>query len=133
MEGRKKTPAREPERHPTVGEGLVEAFEEIAAHLRGEVALEGRPYVPEAELTPARIRDIRKSVGSRKAFEAMTGIPSGTMEGYELGRLAGRGHPRPAEGYRDGTRRGAPCAWERGPGSLIRQREGRRYQNTQAP
>ncbi|MGU3492694.1 helix-turn-helix domain-containing protein [Xanthobacteraceae bacterium A53D] len=73
----------------SVGDGLIEAFEEIAAHLRGEVKMEGYDFVPPPELTPARIRQIRETVaGTRKGFEALTGIPSRTIEGYELGRRA---------------------------------------------
>jgi putative transcriptional regulator len=89
MAGRKKISAAETERHPSVGEGLIEAFEELAAHLRGEkTGVESYTFIPSDELTPARIRGIRESVGSRAAFAKMTGIPAGTIEGYERGRRA---------------------------------------------
>jgi hypothetical protein len=45
-----------------VGADLVEAFEEMAAHLRGEVEVESYE-VPANVLTPARIREIRRKVG----------------------------------------------------------------------
>lgn len=89
MASRKKTPAPEMERNPTIGEGLIEAFAELAAHLRGEeTGIESYEFTPPDELTPARIRDIRESFGSRVAFAALTGIPAGTIEGYERGRRA---------------------------------------------
>ena len=44
-----------------VGDDLVEAFEEMAAFLRGEV--EAETYeMPDDALTPSRIRDIRRKV-----------------------------------------------------------------------
>ena len=69
-----------------VGADLVEAFEEIAAHLRGEIEVEGYE-VPEGVLTPERIREIRRKVArSTKAFEAEFHISARTMESYEQGR-----------------------------------------------
>ena len=69
-----------------VGDDLVEAFEEMAAHLRGEMALEAHE-VPDIALTPARIKAIRTKVASStKAFERLFGIPARTMESYEQGR-----------------------------------------------
>ena len=68
-----------------VGADLVEAFEEIAAHLRGEIEVGGYE-VPESVLTPERIREIRRKVArSTKAFEAEFHISARTME-YEQGR-----------------------------------------------
>jgi putative transcriptional regulator len=69
-----------------VGDDLVEAFEEMAAHLRGEIELDAH-VVPDASLTPARIKAIRSKVASStKAFERLFGIPARTMESYEQGR-----------------------------------------------
>jgi putative transcriptional regulator len=69
-----------------VGADLVEAFEEIAAHLRGEIEVESYE-VPENVLTPERIRKIRRKVArSTKAFEAEFRISARTMESYEQGR-----------------------------------------------
>jgi putative transcriptional regulator len=69
-----------------VGADLVEAFEEIAAHLRGEIEVESYE-VPEDVLTPERIREIRRKVArSTKAFEAEFRISARTMESYEQGR-----------------------------------------------
>lgn len=69
-----------------VGADLVEAFEEIAAHLRGEIEVESYE-VPEDVLTPERIREIRRKVArSTKAFEAEFHISARTMESYEQGR-----------------------------------------------
>lgn len=69
-----------------VGADLVEAFEEMSAHLRGEVQAEGYE-LPASTLTPARIRAIRRSVASStKAFETQFRIPARTIEAYEQGR-----------------------------------------------
>jgi putative transcriptional regulator len=69
-----------------VGADLVEAFEEMAAHLRGEIEVEGYE-VPADVLTPGRIRQIRRRVASStKAFEAEFHISARTMESYEQGR-----------------------------------------------
>jgi putative transcriptional regulator len=69
-----------------VGADLVEAFEEMAAHLRGEVEAESYD-VPQDALTPERIRAIRRSVAtSTRAFEAEFGVSARTMESYEQGR-----------------------------------------------
>ena len=65
---------------------LVEAFEEMAAHLPGEIEVESYE-VPADVLTPARIREIRRKVArSTKAFEAEFQISARTMESYEQGR-----------------------------------------------
>lgn len=69
-----------------VGADLVEAFEEMAAHLRGEVEVESYE-VPADALTPQRIKQIRRKVApSTKAFEAEFHISARTMESYEQGR-----------------------------------------------
>jgi len=69
-----------------VGADLVEAFEEMAAHLRGEVDVDSYE-VPADVLTPERIRRIRERVAkSRKAFEEQFHISARTMESYEQGR-----------------------------------------------
>jgi putative transcriptional regulator len=69
-----------------VGDDLVEAFEELAADLRGETKAESYE-VPDDILTPERISAIRKRVASStKAFERDFMIPARTMESYEQGR-----------------------------------------------
>jgi putative transcriptional regulator len=69
-----------------VGDDLVEAFEEMAKHLRGEIELEARD-LPDGAMTPAQIKTIRlKVASSTKEFERMFGIPARTMESYEQGR-----------------------------------------------
>jgi putative transcriptional regulator len=69
-----------------VGDDLVQAFEEMAAHLRGEIELEAHE-VPGGAMTPARIKAIRAKVASStKEFERIFGIPARTMESYEQGR-----------------------------------------------
>jgi putative transcriptional regulator len=69
-----------------VGEDLVEAFQEMAAYLRGEIEVESYE-VPDGVLTPRKIREIRKRVASStKVFERDFMIPARTMESYEQGR-----------------------------------------------
>lgn len=69
-----------------VGDDLVEAFEQMAAHLRGEIELEAHE-VPGGAMTPAHIKAIRAKVASStKEFERVFGIPARTMESYEQGR-----------------------------------------------
>ncbi len=69
-----------------VGADLVEAFEEMAAHLRDKVEVESYD-LPSDVLTPARIKQIRKTVASStKMFEAEFHISARTMESYEQGR-----------------------------------------------
>ncbi len=69
-----------------VGADLVEAFEEMAADLRGDAAAEGYE-ISTAALTPERIRAIRKKVAtSTRLFELRFHIPARTMEAYEQGR-----------------------------------------------
>jgi len=69
-----------------VGDDLVDAFEEMAKHLRGEIELEAHD-LPGGALTPAQIKAIRSKVAlSTKEFERLFGIPARTMESYEQGR-----------------------------------------------
>lgn len=69
-----------------VGDDLVEAFEEMAAYLRGEADVESYD-VPGDVLTPARIQAIRRKVAaSTKDFERQFGVSARTMEAYEQGR-----------------------------------------------
>ncbi len=68
------------------GDDLLEAFQEMAAHLRGEIELEAHE-VPGSAMTPARIKVIRAKVASStKEFERLFGIPARMMESYEQGR-----------------------------------------------
>ncbi|MGH6671387.1 MAG: helix-turn-helix domain-containing protein [Xanthobacteraceae bacterium] len=77
---------RSPVKGSRVGDDLVEAFEEMAKHLRGEIYL--RPYEPPSvAMTPAAIKAIRlKVAASTKEFERLFGVPARTMEAYEQGR-----------------------------------------------
>jgi putative transcriptional regulator len=69
-----------------VGDDLVEAFEQMARHLRGEIELEAHE-LPENNMPPAQIKAIRLKVApSTKEFERLFGIPARTMESYEQGR-----------------------------------------------
>jgi putative transcriptional regulator len=69
-----------------VGDDLVEAFEEMAAYLRGEIKLKSYE-APEDVLTPKRIREIRRKVSrSTNEFQRQFRIPARTMEAYEQGR-----------------------------------------------
>ena len=69
-----------------VGDDLVEAFEEMAAYMRGEAEVDGYE-LPADMLTPDKIRAIRRSVASSTAaFEREFQIPARTIEAYEQGR-----------------------------------------------
>ncbi|MGU3492452.1 helix-turn-helix domain-containing protein [Xanthobacteraceae bacterium A53D] len=68
------------------GLDLEEAFGEVAAHLRGDLELEGYDVPQGEEMTASRIRAIRERVGSRKDFENLTGISARRLEGIEQGR-----------------------------------------------
>ncbi|MFZ3351903.1 MAG: transcriptional regulator [Xanthobacteraceae bacterium] len=69
-----------------VGDDLVEAFEEMAKHLRGEIELQAYE-LPSDAVSPTQIKAIRlKVASSTKAFERLFGIPARTMEAYEQGR-----------------------------------------------
>ena len=53
-----------------VGDDLVEAFTEMAAHLRGEIEVVSY-HVPVDLLTPAKIKTIRQGVArGTKAYES---------------------------------------------------------------
>ena len=68
-----------------VGDDLVEAFEEMAKHLRGEIEMEANE-LPGRIMTPAQIKAIRlKVASSTKEFERLFGIPARTMEFDEQG------------------------------------------------
>lgn len=68
------------------GADLLEAFEEMATHIRGEIELPGY-RIADQDMSPARIRQIRERwAGTRKEFERPFGIPSRTLEGYEQRR-----------------------------------------------
>jgi putative transcriptional regulator len=70
-----------------IGDDLVEAFEEMAKHLRGEIELEAHEPLPGSAITPAQIKAIRlKVASSTREFERLFGIPARTMESYEQGR-----------------------------------------------
>lgn len=69
-----------------VGDDLVEAIEEMASHLRGEIQLTAHE-LPGGAMTPAQIKAIRlKVASSTREFERQFGIPARTMEAYEQGR-----------------------------------------------
>lgn len=69
-----------------VGDDLVEAFEEMAKHLRGEIELQAH-HASSDPITPSQIKAIRRKVApSTKEFERLFGIPARTMEAYEQGR-----------------------------------------------
>ena len=74
------------EKRTKFGKDLEEAFLELAAYLRGEIAAESYE-VPDDILTPQKIRTIRKKVAaSTKDFERKFEISARTMEAYEQGR-----------------------------------------------
>lgn len=85
---RVKTRTRaKPRKGSSVGDDLVEAFQEMAAYLRGEVEVEGYSLPDLGAMTPARIKAIRRKVASStKEFERLFGVPARTMETYEQGR-----------------------------------------------
>lgn len=69
-----------------VGDDLVEAFQEMAAYIRGEIEVESYE-IPDDVMTPRKISEIRKRVASStKVFERDFMIPARTMESYEQGR-----------------------------------------------
>jgi putative transcriptional regulator len=69
-----------------VGDDLVEAFQEMAAYLRGEIEVESYE-LPDDVLTPDRVQAIRRKVASStKEFERQFSISARTMEAYEQGR-----------------------------------------------
>ncbi len=69
-----------------VGDDLVEAFEQLAAYMRGEIELESYE-VADSAFTPQRIKAIRRKVArSTRDFQRMFRISARTMEAYEQGR-----------------------------------------------
>lgn len=75
-----------PAKGSRVGDDLVEAFEEMAKHVRGEIQLKAHELTGGA-MTPTNIKAIRlKVASSTKEFERLFGIPARTMEAYEQGR-----------------------------------------------
>jgi putative transcriptional regulator len=82
----KKAAKRVKSKGSRVGNDLVEAFEELAAYLRGQIEVESYE-VPNNLLTPSRIKEIRRKVArSTKEFERKFRISARTMEAYEQGR-----------------------------------------------
>ena len=70
-----------------LGDDLVEAFEELAAYLRGEIEVESYTVDDPNLLTPERVQAIRRKVASStKEFERRFKISARTMEAYEQGR-----------------------------------------------
>jgi len=81
-----KPHTRKKEKRTQLGREIEEGFRQIAAHLRGELELDGYK-VSDVEFTPARIKAIRRKVAnSTKEFERVFGIPARTMQSYEQGR-----------------------------------------------
>ena len=67
-----------------LGAGLVEALKEVGQHRRGEIALSTRKV---AAMPADEVKAIRRKVAkSRREFEALFGVPAGTLEGWETGR-----------------------------------------------
>ena len=80
------TRSSDPVRGSRVGDDLVEAFQEMAAYLRGEIECESYE-VPYDVITPQRVQAIRRKVAaSTKEFERRFHISARTMEAYEQGR-----------------------------------------------
>jgi hypothetical protein len=61
------TRGRSPAKGSRVGDDLVEAFEEMAKHLRGEIQLEAHE-LPGDAMTPAKIKAIRLKVASSTKY-----------------------------------------------------------------
>lgn len=74
-----------------LGLRLEEALKEVAAHRRGELALEGRVI---EQMSASRVKEIvRKVAKSPKDFERRFGVPARTIEGWEQNKkvdVAGR-------------------------------------------
>jgi putative transcriptional regulator len=66
------------------GRDLEAALKEALAHSRGEIALPTRKIEP---IPAKKVKEIRKKVAkTTREFEAVTGIPARTVEGWEQGR-----------------------------------------------
>jgi len=92
---KRKPRTRRPEAGSKVGDDLVAAFKQMAAHLRGEIELEAHELPIPGAMTSARIKAIRlKVASSTKEFERVFGIPARTMESYEQGRRSPDGAMR---------------------------------------
>jgi len=72
-----KKPLKKAERRTKFGRDLEEAFKELAAHLRGDIEVEGYE-VPEDFLTPTRIKAIRRKVA--EAYEQGRRRPDAAMQ-----------------------------------------------------
>lgn len=82
----KKLTKKRPSKGSRVGDDLVEAFQQLAAHMRGEIELESYE-VSDDRLTPQRIKAIRRKVAaSTRDFQRKFRISARTMEAYEQGR-----------------------------------------------
>jgi putative transcriptional regulator len=82
----RKTKLKPPTKGSRVGDDLVEAFQQIAAHMRGEIELESYE-IEDDQLTPQRIKAIRRKVAaSTRDFQHKFRISARTMEAYEQGR-----------------------------------------------
>jgi putative transcriptional regulator len=85
MTGRTRSNAQ-PAKGSRVGAELVEAFQEMAAYLRGEVEAESYE-VPDDVMTPERVKAIRRKVAAlTREFERRFRISARIMEAYEQGR-----------------------------------------------
>lgn len=82
----KKPAKKRTKKGSRVGDDLVEAFQQMAAHMRGEIELESHE-IPDDQLTPQRIKAIRRKVAaSTRDFQHKFRISARTMEAYEQGR-----------------------------------------------
>jgi putative transcriptional regulator len=82
----KKVTKKQKSKGSRVGDDLVEAFEQLAAFMRGEIELESYE-VRDDLLTPQRIKSIRRKVArSTRDFQRQFRISARTMEAYEQGR-----------------------------------------------
>lgn len=75
-----------PKNGSSVGDDLVEAFQDMAAYLRGDIEAESHEVTDDL-ITPERVKAIRLTVAaSTKDFEQQFRISARTMESYEQGR-----------------------------------------------
>lgn len=104
---------------PDFGRDLIEALEEVRAHVRGDITL------PAAEpMSSMHVKAIRRRVAKGpKDFQRRFGVPARTLEGWEQGRGMDQtarvlltvierepGGGTGAEGGRIGARRGGSSA-----------------------